>query len=385
MAMTLQQLTTTPSANDSFNQMIAWLVSMGIPADKWRKGGVGRSLLMTVATTFYALGVIITGLASSGFLNTATGDWLSLLAKYVYGVTRITATQASGTIYQTNTGGNLYTWNPGDLIVQDAVTLKTYQNTTLVSSKPGDVSLPIPIAALEFGTASNANPGEITKFVSSVNGVSITNPAPLVATNDQSDTDLVAACLARLGALSLLGPRGAYAYAIQFALNGGTPVNITRWTISPSSSTGTVAISLASPSGAASVGDVAAVLANIEAVARPDTVTVVAAAAAVTTYTPTITVWARTTAGLDATALTALVLTALTNYIAKYAIGGLPKPPATQGYLYDESVRAICQAAHPSIFAVDTASPVDLPVAAGVVVQLLNPTISSRFVTQAST
>ena len=384
MAMTVAQLTTVPATTDIFNQMIVWLVNMGLPANNWRKGGVARSVLMAVAVSFTALALTITNFASSAFLTTATGDWLTLVAQYIYGVARIQATQASGTILATNAGGGVYTWNPGDLVVQDTVTLNTYTNSALTTLNPGAVSQPIAMVCTIFGTAGNANPNEITNPITSVPNVTFVQPSPFVATNAQSDADLVTACLAKLGALSMLGPRGAYAYAVLSALNNGAPVNVNRYTISPSSSTGQVSIVLASPSGPVTSSDLAAVQANIEAVARPDTATATTTSAVVVTPSAlTMTVWAKNTPGLDATTLYNLVAAALTTNVSKYPIGGIVKAPSTQGYLYDETIRGWAQAAHPSIYAVDTASPVDLPIAPGSVVQLVfnSGTIGVRFTT----
>ncbi len=396
---TVAQLTTAPTADVIFAQMIQGLVNLGIPADKWRKGGVGRSILYVVATSFAALAGLITLFASSAFLDTATGDWLTLLAAKVYGVTRIVATYASGSINASNTGGGNYTWTPGQLVVQDAVTLQLYANTTTITLNAGQLNVPIPIQALIQGTVGNANPGEIQTLVTSAPGVAITNPLAVVGIDAQTDPALRSVCQAKLAALSIAGPRGAYAYAILTAINsGGAPVAVNRWSISPSSSTGTVTIYLASPSGAAAAGDVSAVQNNVEAIARPDSVTVTEASAVVVTFAPALTVWVRgtlgpgvptggqtvTLAGIDAGAIAALVATALTANASAYPIGGVNKPPLTQGYLYDETIRAWAQSAHPAIFAVDSAVQTDFPINPNQVAALA-ATINVRLVATGAT
>lgn len=393
---TVAQLTNAPSADTIFAQMITGLVNMGLPADKWRKGGVARSLLYTVATSFASLAITITLIASSAFLDTATGDWLTLLASKVYGVTRIAATFASGQILATNSGGFNYTFTPGQLVVQDSVTLQTYTNTTTVTVNPGFTNVPVPIQCTVQGTVGNANASEITVLVSSAPGLAITNPLSVVGIDAQTDASLRSLCQAKLGALSLMGPRGAYAYAIQSAINAlGAPVNINRWSISPTSSTGQVLIYLASPAGVVTGPDVTAVQNNIEAVARPDSVTVTTQSATVVPYAPIITVWVRgtagiptvgsggaispTLAGIDAAAILALVQTAITTNVSTYPISGVPKPPSTQGYLYDAELRGWCQAAHPAIFAVDTQTPTDFPLNAGQVAAI-SATVTVRLV-----
>ena len=396
---TVAQLTTAPTADVIFAQMIQGLVNLGIPADRWRKGGVGRSLLYVVATSFASLAGLITLFASSAFLDTATGDWLTLLAAKVYGVTRVVATYASGSINASNTGGGNYTWTPGQLTVQDVVTLQLYTNTTTVTVNAGQLNVPIPIQALIQGTIGNANPGDIQTLITSAPGVAITNPLAVVGIDAQTDAALRSVCQAKLGALSLAGPRGAYAYAIQTAITaGGAPVAINRWSISPSSSTGQVTIYLASPSGAAAAGDVTAVVNNVEAVARPDSVTVAASSAVPVVFSPILTVWVRgtigpgvpssgqtvTLAGIDANAIATLVATALTANASAYPIGGVNKPPSTQGYLYDETIRAWAQSAHPNIFAVDSAVQTDFPINPNQVAALA-ATINVRLVATAAT
>jgi hypothetical protein len=91
-----------------------------------------------------------------------------------------------------------------------------------------------------------------------------------------------------------------------------------------------------------------------------------------------------TLAGIDATAIYNLVQAAITANVSVYPISGVPKPPLTQGYLYDETIRGWCQAAHPAIFAVDTQTPTDFPLNVGQVA-VLTPTVTVRLVAVGAT
>lgn len=383
MSRTVEQLTTAPTADELFDQMILWLVNQGLPADKWRPNGVARSILRAVATVFVLLAGVITLVNGGGFLETARGDFLTLLARYVYGVERVTATFASGTANLTNSGGGVYTWQPGELVIRNSVTRKLYRNTLIFSLNPGETDKPCTVEALEIGTASNAGSGQVTELAITAAGVTVTNPAPIVGIDDQLDDALRAECLARLGALSMLGPRGAYAYAVQSAKNAGVPVSVNRWVISPASSNGTVSIRVASPSGPATVGDVAAIKTRIEEVARPDVVKVDLDTVSTLTYTATLTVWARFSEGLTEDAIRVPVLAALADYGARYAIGGIRKPPSISSKLYDESVRGVAQLAHPAIYAVDSTG-TDLTLAFGQVA-VLAIVLDVRLVTTGAT
>jgi len=55
--------------------------------------------------------------------------------------------------------------------------------------------------------------------------------------------------------------------------------------------------------------------------------------------------------------------------ISGYPIGGIPKPPATQGYLWTTTIDGTIKAAHPSIYAVDGLGS-DLAMSAGQVATL---------------
>lgn len=382
---TIDQLTTVPTTDQIFDQIISWLVNAGIPADKWRKGGVGRSIIYAIAASYVVLATLITFIASSGFLNTATGDFLTLLAFYVYGVTRVVPTFASGVVQVSNDSGSVYDFQPGELIFINSGTKKSFRNTAVIHIGAGDVGDDIDVEALEQGTDSNSAIGQIDTMGEAFNGLSVTNDAPVLGQDGWTDSTLVAACLAKLGALSMLGPRGAYQYAIQTAtLTDGSPVNVNRFSISASSSTGQVTIYLASPSGPVTTQDITAVVANIEAFARPDSVTVFVNNTTTVSYSSSLIVWARAGKGVDATVIHDEVVAAIEAYASVYDIGGIAKPPSSLGYMYDEAIRAVAQAADPAIFDVDSVGGVDLLIGPSETA-LIGSTVEVRLVTTPQT
>jgi hypothetical protein len=108
-------------------------------------------------------------------------------------------------------------------------------------------------------------------------GVTATNPGPIVGVDALSDPALRQLNTNSLGVRgSNFGPRAAYAYAIQTAVNSvtGAPVNVNRWSISIASHTGQITIYVASPAGTVTTTDLQGISNNIEALARPDAVTV---------------------------------------------------------------------------------------------------------------
>lgn len=341
--------------------MVSTLKTLGVPADQWRPGGTYSTMLTVIAATIAAFLALLAQGLGAGFLETASGGWLTLLAYYVYGVTRPGATVATGQLTLINAGGGIYSYGAQAASFSSSTTGAQYTNTGAFTLG-ANTSITIPIQALVPGSASGASPGQIDTLVTSMLGVTIGNAASVAGSDAMGDPQLRALCLAALGAMSVRGPRSAYVYAIQIATNSvtGAPVTINRWWISPYDHQGTVTVYLASPSGIPDPNDVTGVGTSIENVARPDGVTVVCQAVTPVNYTATLTVWCLATPGLQQSAVQLAVDNAIANYFATYAIGGLAKViPFSIGELltspgiYGSGIDGAIRTANPGIFAVD--------------------------------
>ncbi len=365
---------TTPLTADAVDLLMQnTLEAMGMPAKSWRKGGVARTILRTAAITYSGFTVLMSNAIKAGFLETATGDWLTLLAKYVYGVDRRASTFATGTFTFVNAGGGVYP--PAGSYAADQVRVtwiagkKSYTNTATFSIAGGATVL-VPFRAVEAGAASSAPANAITSIETPVMlGVTVTNAVAIAGSDAEADADLRQRCRDKLGALSLNGPRGAYLYAAKSAVRGdGTPVDINRISISASSSTGVVNIYAASPSGVPLSTDLTFVRASIENIARPDSVTVNLLGVTPVALSTSLVVWMRRTDGLSTTDVAALAQAALLAMIQTYPIGGIAKTPGAQGYLWSDNIAGTVKAVHPAVFDVDGA--VDLALNPGEVATL---------------
>src|SRR5262252_8236373 len=98
MSLSITDLFTPQDSATIRASMVTNLVSLGIPADKWNKGGVASSILTVVSMALALFSSTIALLIQGFFLPTATGNSLKLLALYVYGVTVPQATSASGPV-----------------------------------------------------------------------------------------------------------------------------------------------------------------------------------------------------------------------------------------------------------------------------------------------
>jgi hypothetical protein len=327
----IAQLLVAPTQAAIRAQMVSALVVMGVPADRWRTGGTMSSVLTVTSMFLYGMAVLVALAINSFFLPNATGQGLVNLAFYLYGITAPQPTQASGQYTFTNTQGGVYSgpsYAAGQVTLLDTATGITYvttQDLNLGAVGSGTAVQTVGIQATVFGSVGNANPGDIDQIVTSMTGVEGTNAMSVVGTDGIPDVSLRALCLNSLGARSVRGPRSAYAFAIQTALNAvsGNPVNINRWLVSNSSSTGVVTVVVASPAGVPDANDVAGVGLNIEAVARPGAVTVNLSGATPIAYGPAATFWCTLPAGVTAAACAAAISSAITTFLSTYPIGGV--------------------------------------------------------------
>lgn len=384
--LAIDDLVAAPSAADIRAEWVSRLVGLGIPADKWRPAGALSVALTAGSVIFAGFCALIAAAAQSRFLDFATGQWLTLAAWYDFGVARVEATFATGQVQLTNTGGTLTSFPAGGFQVQNPATGKVYANTSPFTLNPGSPASPtvltIDIQALELGAASSSVAGSITKLVTTISLVTVTNPTDVIGTDAEDDATLIQRCRDKQGTLSGKGPSSAYRYAVLSATRpDGSPVDINRVAKTADPTTGIVTLYAASPSGAPTAADLSYADANVEALARVDTDRYDLFAATPVALTSTITVWAKTTPGLNAADLTADIEAALDAAVKSYPIGGIPQPPSTAGFLYASFIDGAIRAVNPAIFAVTGTT--DLPLSTGQVATLA-ATITVRFVEASS-
>ena len=327
MALTISQILAPVTTAQARNTLVTILVSSGIPADRWKSGGIAFSILTAAATLFSLTTTQITQIIAYFFLPISTGFGLQLLAQYGYGVTVPQATFASGPFALGNSGGAIYTVLAGQFSVQNTVTGQTYTNVTdisIPSGPPNTVTATIQIQCTVPGSQGTANPGDISTILTPLLGVSGSNPISLVGIDQPSDAAIRTLCLASLGARSVRGPRSAYVFAIMTATNPLTtnPVNINRWTVSNASHTGIVGILVTGPDGTTDPFDLQGVKNNIELIARPDEVTAITTAATAIPYSPTIQSTVIAPTSVSPSDIQTAMATAVTNYLKAYPIGG---------------------------------------------------------------
>ena len=356
-------------ATKSRSTQRGWRVAaaVGLPVTSWQPGDPTRSLYWFSSEILSTLEGVVVNYIASGFLDFAVAraeansdarKWLVLLAEQVYGYTATEATYATCTVTLSNGGGGLYPIEAGDLTFRSTTTGKTYRNTSGGTLNSGiGQTLTLDIVADEPGSTSSAGAGDITEMVTTLLGVTCTNPTAAVGLDAESPSALAAGCKAKLGALSPNGPRSAYEYVATKSSLTGTS-NVTRARSVGDSATGDVTLYLAGPSGAVAGADVALVQTAIETWATPLCITPTAVSAANKVIAPTYELWLYDTVGMTEAAAHALVQTALQAMMTARPISGDVIPPATSGYVYHSLIESTIASPFPGeVFRVAVTTP----------------------------
>jgi hypothetical protein len=165
-------------------------------------------------------------------------------------------------------------------------------------------------------------------------GVTVSSSTAAIGSDEQSDADLEATCLATLGRASSNGPPDAYnACALDATLTGET--SVTRATTSEDDVGGAVTIWIASSTGPVAGGVVTAVQSAVDLWATPVGFTPTVASASADAQTITFDVSGTDIPASAETDITALV----TTYLGTVPIGGYVSASAlvalAHGYLVD--------------------------------------------------
>lgn len=359
--ISIADLTTPVTKDEAQASIYSVLAAVGVDTTTWKPGSIVRTIIAAFAIVFAALSVLTSQIARSGFLELSSGSWLTLVARYVFGVERITATFAEGEYTLTNSGGGTYILDPDDLVVSNPATGKSYRNTAAFTLNPLS-TLTVAIHAVEAGSASTSTPNTITDFETPLVGVTGTNAKSVVGLDDELDQPLRMRCYEKLGALSPNGPWDAYTFAARNAKRtDGTAVGVTRTRVSKDGY-GNVTVYVATATGGIT-GTVTDVTTDLGAVqnailrnAEPLAVTANAVSAEVVTIPVTYSVWMYNTSGLPDAQIQSAIALALTAFMSAQPIGG-NVIDANPGKVFQEAIGRAIGAVRPEIFRVAVSSP----------------------------
>lgn len=303
-------------AGDRFSFLVA---TPTLPTTAWQPFSTPLALLDGFAASFEDVDAIIAAIGAGGFLSSAKGLWLDLLAQDVYDEKRKPAVTARHTFRLTDAAGEgPHTITAGQLVVEHASGLR-FTNTDGGTLTLGG-TLDLTFEAEKPGSAYNIGAGSTLRLVTTLAGVSVANPgvagSSLVEVGADRETDeaLADRCSKKWGSLGIGATDDGYAL---WALSSSS--TITRAKVRPSATVpGHVEIFVAGPSGGAPINTAA-----VESAIRkrvPTCVTAGVTQASDVTITVSGTVYA--TASLLAVAQ-GEVETRLAAYLATVPIGGV--------------------------------------------------------------
>jgi hypothetical protein len=362
MAVSLDETISPPTREEIQEIIYSVIGTVGVSTTNWKPGAVVRTIIAALAIVLYAAFQLQALIARSGFLDLATGVWLTLVARYVYGVERIEATFATGTVTLDNAGGGVYAFDPDDLIFSNPDTGKTYRNVEAVSIGALETGIEVLVRAVEAGSTSTSLAGTIVEMVTAVLGVSCTNETAVIGQDEELDPALRTRCRVKLGSLSPMGPPDAYEYAARNAtLTDGTPAGVTR-TKDNRDGFGNFYLYCATDSGEleGTIGDLTTPLGAVD-----DAVQRRAAPLAVTAHTLSSTpvevnivyeAWAYNTSGLTSAQFQAAIAAKLVTFVRTEPIGGHEISP-DPGKLFVETIRDTIRTARAELFHVVVTSP----------------------------
>lgn len=345
--MTLEELTEAATFEEMRDAIYEAIAASGITTTTWKPGATVRTIVAGLAVVLSAFSQLQAEIAKSGFLELAEGDWLTLVARYVYGVERDPGTFATGVVEVDNASGNIYAGAAGDLIFLNSTNTKTYRNTGAFSIGAGALNVEIPVQAIEIGSESTASPNEIDELVTVLLGVTCSNPEAVVGRDVELDPALRSRCAAKLGTLSPNGPRDAYSFVAKSATRAdGTTIGVSRVRVI-ADGLGGVTVYIADDDGALSApADVTTVGEAIDELAAPLGIDAETVNASNVVIPVTYEYWLRDDTGKTDGEISSAVASALTAFMARQPIGGHVIPP-TAGRVYQSAIEGAIAGAFP--------------------------------------
>lgn len=375
MALSISDLVKDLTKEGVLADLIEIAQAFGLSTTAWQSGGPAKSILTIFSQQIAVLwNNTLVQAVRSGFLDYATGDWLTLVAWAAYNTLRNDATFATAAVTLENRGGGFYTFVPGDIRIRAGsgpAEGKTYTNTTggTLAVWPGGAApyptLSLTFAADEAGEGSSTAVSTIEAFptapVTAPAGVyARTNGNAFTGQSEESDTDLRARARLYTGVLSPAGASAAYqvvAFATRKTAAGGlllpgdagyadgVSVAVNRIRV-VDQGFGVVGVLLASSGGAAS-GDTATpgtdvflVNAAVQLLVVPAGITALVASATAHAVTCTITVYVDRASNVTAADAQTAATAAVATYFRTLPIGGNRLTPGGSGYAFRSEIEA---------------------------------------------
>lgn len=374
MALSISDLVKDLTKEGVLADLLEIAEAFGLTTTAWQSGEPAKRLLTIFADQIASLwNATLVNAVRSGFLDYATGDWLTLVAYTCYNTLRNDATFATAAVTLENRGGGFYTFVAGDVRIRagsGAAAGKTYTNTTGGTLVPWSgvgayPTLEMTFQADEAGEDSSTAVSTIEAFptspvVAPAGVYAVTNGNAFTGQSEESDADLRIRARLYTGVLSPAGAAAAYTVVTlatrKTAAGGlllpgdagysdGVSVAVNRVRV-VDQGFGVVGVLLASTGGEAS-GDTATAgtdvfLVNValQLLVVPAGITALVASADAIAAPCTITVYVDRASNVTAADAAAQAAAAVATYFRTLPIGGNRLTPGGSGYAFRSEIEA---------------------------------------------
>jgi Baseplate J-like protein len=363
---TFASLIASATRDQLLAKAIGIMQTLGVDTESWLPGDPTRGFLMAQTARQAEWEDPDTGfpaMIAGGLLGLASGAWLQQLTTYNYNTPPIAATYATTEMTITNSTAVDYgSFDIDDMTVADLATGATFRNAVAFDLGPNATLTGILFEADAAGSASNADAGDITELVSTLDGVTVINTTDAVGSDEEEDGPLTARAQTKFESTSPDGPKGAYTYALttpSMQSDGSNQTNVTRVRPIEDNDYGQAVIFIAGDSGALLTADQVKGQATVEQWSEPLVVDALVVLATNVTIDITYTLYVYDSIGLTTDQIWAQVATFLANAFKLRPIGGDRLDGADEpGDIFVDWIRTqIVQAVSPYAFECTVTSP----------------------------
>ena len=342
MTVSLSDLLATTSKDAALSTVLEFFSSLGFKVTSWQEGGIGLTTANFLADLVAKSSEKVQLIAAGGFLDFASGSWLTTLADQLYNETREPAIRTVGTMVLTSSdGAPPYTFSARQLWVTTSSGLRFNNTTGGTLASGSSETLSLTWEAEDPGTSYNIPVGSTLEFVTATPGVTISNPdtgsgdwISTYGADEESDEALRARCRLKWAVISYEYPAAAYEYWAQSASSSVTRVLVDDQN---PDGPGTLRVYLAGDSGGISDSGIITAVDDVLQLRRAVSAQVTTLGATNKIVVPTGTVRYR---GVDLATATANVEAALAEMFSSLPIGG-ESVGATSGVFRDSIVQAV--------------------------------------------
>ena len=230
--VSLSSLLTAISKASALDTVLFGLRSLGFKVTSWQSGGIGLTIAHFLADLVAQYSSTVLQIAKGGFLDYATGNWLTILADNLFDEQRKVSTKTAGTMLLASSAGA-----PPYTIVPYQIWATTPAGHRFVNTSGGTIAsgagetLELTWEAESAGAEYNIPSGATLTWVTPLPGVTLTNPSGTggdwlssPGTDEESDDSLKAKCRAKWATRSYQRPAGAYEYWAKSASDSVTRV-----------------------------------------------------------------------------------------------------------------------------------------------------------------